>query len=717
MGPGISANYDKITYIFSTGCWKVHSAVLKTNNQRVCLWKIDSELLNDIIPDPSLQNPCLQGYLNGIKIAQKIIHPRILKILQIQDNLTNLAFSSEPVSSCLTTLIGSMDMTDSSYVGYQILDGLSFMHTRNKMLHLGLTPSAIFLNETLAVKIFNFGWSIQMSNQGPTTLPFSQFRIEPSMPDINYTAPEVVINKQGYPQSDIFSFCCVLFEMLTSTKLRKIKYMNEFDSSVDPSIYALKVPEQFSIIFGQCFNSSPSQRPTAENLISQEPFQTTPVKVLRYLDLIIAKDPKDKFGFFKGLSNVIQDFSPVMTKAKILPILIQECKSDPRFAPVLLGTIFSVSEKFSVREFTDEVFNNISFLTTVKDPPHISIALLQWLPLLLEKTDKSLHNDCVYPIIFQAVQSSNIQVQKEVLKRLPIVINKIKDTAVRTVLIPKLVDLASSTTDDMIAASTCKSIASCMEVADNDGFLLELFPRVFKCWRRHSSSADVSEAMYEIIVSLKKASNRNIMKRALQVAATITASGSCPLHIQKKLCAWMANTISVFKMSSSLDRAIDKPTDAELEALKPKPKPQQQQQQKLASPTQVTNINGSQNNNQNKSFDIAFNNNLSMSSPLSSPSNQQNSNSRMSMNSSPQFNGSFDMMNQNQSQQSFFGNSNSSNDIFSNFGSPSNQYQNQSRQTPQRTPRTANGGLTLGPIQPPNQQNKSSTNDDLLNLF
>lgn len=708
MGPGISSNYDKVTYIFSSGCWKVHSAISRINNQRVCLWKIDSELLSELIPDPSLQNPCLQGYLNGLKIVQKVIHPRILKILQIQDSVSNLAFSSEPVSSCLTTLIGSMDVTDCSYISYQILDGLSFIHNGAKMLHMGLTPSAIYLNETLGVKIFNFDWSIQMSSQGPTQLPFPLFKIDPTMPDINYTAPEVVINKEGYPQSDVFSFCCILYEMLTSSKLRKIKYMNEFDSTVDPSIYALKVSEQFSIIMGQCFNASPLQRPSVENLISQEPFQTIPIKVLRYLDLIIAKDPKDKFGFFKGLATAIHNFSPMMTKAKILPILIAECKSDPRFAPVLLGTIFSVSEKFSVSEFTEEVFKKISFLTAVKDPPHISIALLQSIPLILAKTEKSLHNDCVYPIIFQAIQSDNEQVQKECLKRLPEIVKSINETSVRTVLIPKLVDLANSTTDDQITSQTFKSIAACMSVADNDAFLREQFPRVFKSWKKHSGSPSVSEAMYEIIASLKKASNKNIMARAVQVAATVAASPNCELYVQKRICAWMANAITMYKSASSLDRPIDKPTDAELEALKPKPvqpAPPTPPRQPISNPNQISQTNQMSSNN---SLDAAFASDVKMTSPLASPS-QNNS---FNLNSAPSFNSSFNMTNQSQQ-------SNLSNDFnsFSPFGSPTTyQNQNQQNQSPQRIPRTVNGGLTLGPLQP-QQQNKSSNNDDLLNLF
>ncbi|OHT15015.1 TKL family protein kinase [Tritrichomonas foetus] len=691
MGPGISANYDQVTYIFTSGCWKVHSAISKTNNERVCLWTIDPQLLRDFIPDTAAQTPYLQGFLNGLQKARKLVHPRILKIIQIQDNLSNLAFSSEPVSSCLTTLIGSLDKHDSSYIGYQILDGLSFLQ-QAKMIHLGLTPSAVYLNETLAVKLFNFNWATPFNpdSPSPTPIPFPQFSMEPHMPNVNYVAPEVVVNRQCYPQSDIFSFCCVLFEMLTSNQLRQIRYMGDFNPSVDAASYALKISEDFSSLFSQVFQSSAAQRPTATALIALEPFQTVQVKVLRYIDMIIAKDPKDKFGFFKGLSKVITDFSPMMTKAKILPILIQECKSDPRFAPVLLGTIFSVSEKFSVSEFTNEVFKNISYLTTVTDPPHISIALLQWIPLILEKTEKSLHNDCVYPIIFNAVQSPNIQIQKECLKKLSKIIEKISESAIRTALLPKLVDLASSTSDPQIASSSIATIAVCLPKVDNDGFLLELFPKVFKTWKKHST-AEVAESMLSVILALN-ASNKNTMSRAMQVASTIGSNENCPLHIQKRFCNWMINTIGQFKSANYLDRQIEKPTEEEMKKLaksetvvKASSTPNFQ-----ATTNPPTNtLNNSQNNSINGSLNSQFSN-----SPNTFNNTGMHTTSSLDRIGSG---GGFALP------------QNSSN--FQPFPQPPGQYQQQQPQPMTRQPRVIQGGgLSLGT--PPKPKN-----DDLLNLF
>ena len=711
MGPGISANYDQVTYIFTSGCWKVHSAISKASNERVCLWTIDQQLLKDYIPSDA-QQLFLQGYKDCLDKMRKFRHPRILKIIQIQDTLPDLAFSSEPVSSCLTTLIGSLDKTDVSYIGFQILDGLNFLHNEAKMIYLGLSPIAVYLNETLTVKLFDFNWATPcIAPNAPNSLPFPKYEMEPFMPNISYVAPEVVINKQCYPHSDIFSFCCLLYEMLTSKKLRKFRRLVDFDPYVNHASYALNIPDEFSTLLTQCFQASqPTQRPATSSVINYEPFQTIQVKVLRYLDMIITKDPKDKFGFFKGLSKVITDFSPMMTKAKILPILIEECKTDKRFAPVLLGTIFLVSEKFSVTDFTNEVFKNISYLINVTDPPHIAIALLQGIPLLLDKTEKSLHNDCIYPIIFNSIKSTNPFIQKECLKQLPGIVEKLSESAIRTVLLSKLIELATTTTDPNIVSSSLSTISICLPKIDNDSFLLEHFPNCYKAWKKNSTN-EVSEAMIKIILALK-ASNKNIMSRAMQAASSIASSPKCEPYNQKKLCNWMINTLTSFKSTNSLDRPIEKPQEYELLSYgntKPTiPSNVQMPSSPMPNTSSFDNIStsGSDFNTNNNSF-LKNNNNFGSNSGFSSPSGHNSTifNDLLQQNNSPQFQS---FQNNNAPQFQNFQNSNAPQ--FQNFQPPS--YQN-SNQYPTRQPRPVQGnGLTLSP--PPHSK---QSNDDLLNLF
>ena len=557
MGPGISSNYDNITYVFNAGCWKVHSAIHKVDNERVCLWEIDKDELDKMITDEAMQNEYLQKLLDGIQKCKKLRHPNVLKILEIQDNLSKLSFCSEPVSSTLEALISDLKM-DAGYIGYQIMNALSFLHNDAKMIHLGLCPSSMFLNESLDIKLFGFNWAINyVPETYPVQLPFYSYKIGLLYPNPNYVAPEIVNRSICYPQSDLYSFGCIMYEMLYGKTLRNIHTMNDFNLPIYLNTFSQDIPQEYIHLISTCLQQDFSNRLCSSGLMKHDVFQTTQVKVLRYLDLIITKDPKDKFGFFKGLSKVIHDFSPMTMRVKILPVLIKECKADIRFAPVLLGTIFAMSEKFTVTEFTNYIFKNISFLINVEDPPQVSIALIQSITLLLDKTDPSLHSDCIYPIIFRALKSNKTVLKKECIKKLPSIIEKLPENIIRTNLLPIIVNLIFSSKDIDSLVSLLSTIPISLKKYDNDAFLLEYFPKVFHSWKNNQNPAS-SECMLKIIECLN-ASSKNIMSRALQAASSVASSSFTEPYVKKRLCNWMINTITQFTNTNSLNCSFNKP--------------------------------------------------------------------------------------------------------------------------------------------------------------
>jgi hypothetical protein len=108
IGPDFSKNYDNIAFIFTTEFWKVHSAKSKQNGDRVSLWQIDREALEQRIlstPRANYLSPSL--FFRHSKAPKACFTPHYLKILefQSQSNLTQLGFVSEPISTCLSTMI------------------------------------------------------------------------------------------------------------------------------------------------------------------------------------------------------------------------------------------------------------------------------------------------------------------------------------------------------------------------------------------------------------------------------------------------------------------------------------------------------------------------------------------------------------------------------------------------------------------------------------
>jgi SCY1-like protein 2 len=556
VGGGIVGNYNKLTPIFTVDSWKVDNAVHKTNGERVSLWEIDRELLEKKIPDAAQQEKYLQGCLEGIQKLRKFRHPHLLKILEVQEKTSELAFSAEPISTSLPTLIGSLNNDDAAYVCFQLAEVLQFLHSNAKIAHLGICPQAIFLDETLSIKLFNFNWTTPISPSNTIEYPFKQYADEASYPPLNYSAPEVVQCKSpGYPQSDIFSFALVFYECLTGKPLLTYKEKREYDIGRNPISSAGGVQSCFINVFKDCLHVNPQMRPDFTQVINGDAFTSMQMKILRYLDLLTLKDQKDKFIFFKNLIKTVDKFSPIMSRSKILPILIEECKNDIRFAPVLLGSIFAASSSFTVSEFTENVFKKISFLTVVIDPPQVTIALIQNLPLILEKTDQKYHADSVYPIMFNALQSNQDILQRECLKKLPVVIEKIAESAVQQTLIPRLVELANTTKETSLVSSCITSISICLDKADNDQFLRTSLPKIYEAWRKNQN-AKVAVSMCDLIEKIK-ASYKTMLSRGIPVAADITSNSVTEPYIQRRLCDWMVKVINNYKTSGRLDEAHD----------------------------------------------------------------------------------------------------------------------------------------------------------------
>ena len=176
--------------------------------------RLGREVAIKVLPDHLSENPeALARFETEAKALASLSHPNILAIHDFtKDRKLYFAvmelLSGDTLRSRLHA--GPLPWKKALEIGIAVAEGLSAAHSRN-VIHRDLKPENIFLTTDGQVKILDFGLA-----RTKEILPHSK-QTEPGtvLGTVDYMSPEQVQGFQADERSDIFSFGCVLYEMLT----------------------------------------------------------------------------------------------------------------------------------------------------------------------------------------------------------------------------------------------------------------------------------------------------------------------------------------------------------------------------------------------------------------------------------------------------------------------------------------------------------------------
>jgi serine/threonine-protein kinase len=235
--------------------------------------RLEREVAVKVLPELFAQDPDRRArFEREARAVAALSHPNILSIHDYgtQGGITYAVMElleGETLRGRLKN--GPLPWREAVAIGAAIADGLAAAHAKG-IIHRDLKPENLFLTADGWVKILDFGLARMTppSHSQSATGPYVPAGTDPGlvMGTVGYMSPEQVRGQPAEAPSDVFSFGCVLYEMVTGRRAFQRDTAAEtmtailHDEPPDPSHSSPPVPAELGRLVRQCLAKPPSQR-------------------------------------------------------------------------------------------------------------------------------------------------------------------------------------------------------------------------------------------------------------------------------------------------------------------------------------------------------------------------------------------------------------------------------------------------------------------------
>ncbi|HEY7160631.1 MAG TPA: protein kinase, partial [Acidobacteriota bacterium] len=266
LEPGTQLGHYKIISTLGTGGM---GEVYRAKDLR-----LGREVAIKVMPESLAQDPdLLVRFEKEAKALAVLAHPNILTIFDFgNDNGISYTVTEildgEPLRSKIS---GSrLSWKQVVEISGAIAEGMSAAHSKG-IIHRDLKPENIFLCSDGRIKILDFGlvhWNpkvaVEQMSSASTQLPPTE--VTRLMGTVPYMSPEQLSGSKIDFRTDIFSFGCILYEMISGTHpfLRKT-FMETVaailkDEPPKPSMREADTPPPLERMLFRCLNKNPDDR-------------------------------------------------------------------------------------------------------------------------------------------------------------------------------------------------------------------------------------------------------------------------------------------------------------------------------------------------------------------------------------------------------------------------------------------------------------------------
>ncbi|KAH3673549.1 hypothetical protein WICMUC_003656 [Wickerhamomyces mucosus] len=489
---GIQAAYSIASNpSFHSELWAVYPARHKSSDKQVSVFIFDKKKFESLLNkngiikrgDKNLINDAYEVLRSQVSNLAKFRHPNILTIIEpLEEHKSSFIFVTEYLTNCLNS-VDSLDDVLIQKGLLQTCNALNFLHKQAKFIHLSIQPSSIFINDNSDWKLGGLG-HIQ-------PLELDEYFIkqyDPRIPNfininLNFTAPEVILDSKITPESDIYSLGAIIYFLYNkasfincnnSTTYYKEDY-SKFENLIrtnNPRQVLRNIPESLFSIFRSLIDRSPNQRLPIDDFIQSEFFNNPLIKAMIFLDEFPTKTDDEKLIFLKNLPNLLQLFPQSILSQKFLPILLDIINK--RIVPLIqvsLGLIFIIGENLSQLTFHDKIFDNLN--NDLVNFEEAQIVILENLKLLQTKVKLEEFKKFLIKLLEKTLDlKSNFAIQSKTLERIDVILQSVDFPTVKNNIFPKICTIFSKTTSLNVKVKTIEALHELIEQKGIDKFIV-----------------------------------------------------------------------------------------------------------------------------------------------------------------------------------------------------------------------------------------------------
>ncbi|KEI41649.1 uncharacterized protein L969DRAFT_15672 [Mixia osmundae IAM 14324] len=520
---------DRAEYI---GLWRVSRARHSRTGAEVSIWEYDK---SSGAVRSSHASSAYKGKARALELIgdtmrkdassiTRLRHPCVLEMVeQVEETNKLITFATEPITSSLRTALerqspskagthpvsaDGLDEVDVQKGLASVGKGLQFLHEQARLVHGNLTPDAIVINVKGDWKLCGFGLSVSIAsdNAAQYALPAYDDRLPSVLQrNLDYLAPELALDAQMGPKSDMYALGCILFATCTAgaPPVRNLNSVTRLRQNAN-EVHRLRstwsgLDAAIQDVLGQLLTRSPTSRLTAAAFQTSGYFNSLLVSTLRFLDRdsFNAKAKEEQISFMRGLLTILPRFSDKTIRQRILPSLLEETRKTS-LIPVLLPNIFYIANRMTAEEFQSDCLPLLMPLFTARDASQTSLlAFLDHLEMLQSKCTPEVFRSDIMPILYGCLQSEDVTVLQQALRIVPKLSESLEYTEVKQVLFPRITTVFSKTTLLAVKVATLICFHAMVTTLDKWTLTERLVPLLAKIKTKEPAVIVATLAVYE----------------------------------------------------------------------------------------------------------------------------------------------------------------------------------------------------------------------------